>query len=277
MQNPKLHNGATLSLPREEAIAACREAVTRAFGDVDNIIDGWRIAVEAAVSASSGRMDVATVDELVERLVRDEFGDGSLIVGAGFVAAPGFLHDARWHLAWWLSDANTFGIGSSQPAVRRLIAIEDPSSDGFRDYTTLEWWRIPLESGERHVTGPYVDYLCTDDYTLTVTLPVTHGEETIGLVGVDIYVVDLETILMRPLRAIGSTATLVNRSGRVVASTDPLLAAGALLRSAGLAEWLRATPESASTPDTAGEVSTLADGRRLFHCPGTALALLVDE
>lgn len=277
MQNPKLRTGATLDLNRDDAVAACRAAVTRAFGNVDTIIDGWRIAVESAVAASAGRMDVATIDGLVERLVRDEFGDASLIVGAGFVAAPGFLQDARWHLAWWLSDANTFGVGNSQPTVRRLIAIEDPSSDGFRDYTTLEWWRIPLESGERHITGPYVDYLCTDDYTLTVTLPVRFGGETIGLVGVDLYVVDLETILMRPLRAIGSTATLVNRSGRVVASTDPLLAAGALLRSAGLAEWLRATPEFAAAPEHADAVSVLADGHRLFHCAGTALALLVGE
>ncbi|TFD48627.1 hypothetical protein E3T46_14390 [Cryobacterium sp. Hh11] len=39
-------------------------------------------------------------------------------------------------------------------------------------------------AGRRHVTGPYVDYLCTDEYTLTLTLPVYRGgTELIAVVG----------------------------------------------------------------------------------------------
>ena len=57
--------------------------------------------------------------------------------------------------------------------VRRLAAVSDPANEQFRDYTTLEWWRVPARTGTRHLTGPYVDYVCTDDYTVTITTPVT--------------------------------------------------------------------------------------------------------
>ncbi len=37
----------------------------------------------------------------------------------------------------------------------------------------------PERTGTRHLTGPYVDYLCTDDYTVTVTTPVTLDGEMV--------------------------------------------------------------------------------------------------
>jgi hypothetical protein len=153
----------------------------------------------------------------------------ALIIGAGFVATPGFLADAGWHLAWWLGHSNTFGVGSADPSIRRLEAEEDPSSDNFRDYTTLEWWRVPASTGAPHITGPYVDYLCTDDYTLTLTMPARYGGAMIGVVGADLYVNDIERTLLPHVRAIGA-ATVVNSSGRVVVSTDPHRPTGSLLR-----------------------------------------------
>ena len=40
-------------------------------------------------------------------------------------------------------------------------------------------------TGTRHLTGPYVDYVCTDDYTITVTTPVRVDGEMVGVVGTD--------------------------------------------------------------------------------------------
>ena len=38
--------------------------------------------------------------------------------------------------------------GWAGPAgIRRLATIDDPSNDQFRDYTTLEWWRVPGAHG----------------------------------------------------------------------------------------------------------------------------------
>ena len=143
------------------------------------MIDGWRDVLERELSGSlagaltgAGAPSAETLDPVVAALVSPELErDGSLITGAGFVASPGYLADAPWHLAWWLSGSNTFGAGPD-PKLRRLEAVSDPDSEQFRDYTTLEWWRVPARTGTRHLTGPYVDYLCTDDYTVTITTPV---------------------------------------------------------------------------------------------------------
>lgn len=199
------------------------------FENVFALIDGWRTAIERHVK---GDVDVTGIDALVEELVVPDLSrDGALIIGAGFVAQPGFIPDAPWHLAWWLGHANTFGwTGPAVPELRRLIAIEDEQSESFRDYTTLEWWRVPATTHERHITGPYVDYLCTDDYTLTSTTPAFRDGEMIGVVGADLYVNDIERALLPAVRGAGRRAALVNASGRVVVASDSSRATGSLIR-----------------------------------------------
>ena len=214
------------------AVRGCVEAVDRTFGRVFERINSWRTLIEAYVDHQDGAPSVEGLDSVVESITVPELSvDGALMIGAGFVAAPGFLVDAPWHLAWWLGHANTFGIGSADPTIRRLLADEDPTSESFRDYTTLEWWRVPTTTGERHITGPYVDYLCTDDYTLTLTAPVHNGTRVIGVVGADLYVNDVERALLPHVRGLAA-ATIVNASGRVVVSTDAHRPTGSLLRTA---------------------------------------------
>lgn len=212
-----------------QALAAA--SIGEIFDSVFRRIDEWRAAVDAAVVAANGAVDAAAIDKLTEQLVVPHLsGDGALIIGAGFVAAPGFLADAHWHLAWWLGRKNTFGMGLAEPTLRRLQAEEDPTSDRFRDYTALEWWRMPHTTASRHITGPYVDYLCTDEYTLTLTIPVVVEGAMIGVVGADLYVRDVERRLLPAIRAIGGSATLVNASRRIVVSTDPHRPTGTILR-----------------------------------------------
>lgn len=217
----------------------CVESVGATFGTVFEQIEAWRESLEELVASSDGAVTAAAVDELTETLVVPGLSrDNALIIGAGFVSSPGFLVDAEWHLAWWLGHSNTFGTGSADPSLRRLEAEEDPSSESFRDYTTLEWWRVPASSGARHITGPYVDYLCTDDYTLTLTMPAVHAGTMIGVVGADLYVNDVERTLLPPVRGIGRPATLINASRRVVVSTDPHRPTGAILRADAAGETI---------------------------------------
>lgn len=242
------------------------------------MVDGWRRVLEAELSgpfagALTGSQAPAagTLDAVAEALVGAELErDGALITGAGFVAAPGFLADAQWHLAWWLSSANTFG-SHAAPSLRRLDAVSDPDSDQFRDYTTLEWWRVPERSGRRHLTGPYVDYLCTDDYTVTITTPVMAGDEMVGVVGADAYVARLERELLPVLREWDGACTLVNASGRILASTDSRRATGALLRLDGLSDAL--APLHAEHP---GHAAVLAGGELVLPCGDTTLALVAE-
>jgi hypothetical protein len=214
----------------DAAVRGCVDAIDRTFGGVFELIDSWRTLIEAYVDQQDGSPAVDDLDRVVESITVPALSvDGALVIGAGFVAVPGFLADAEWHLAWWLGHANTFGLGSADPTIRRLVAEENPASDSFRDYTTLEWWRVPTTTGARHITGPYVDYLCTDDYTLTLTVPAYNGARLIGVVGADLYVNDVERALLAHLRGL-EPATIVNASGRVVASTDPHRPTGSLLR-----------------------------------------------
>ncbi|MGX5695792.1 hypothetical protein ACWKWP_06310 [Agromyces soli] len=258
------------------------------------MIDGWRDAVEARL-AQAGAISAATLDPVIARLVSPELErDGGLITGAGFVSAPGFLPDAPWHLAWWLSGSNTFR-PAPDGGLRRLETVDDPEAEQFRDYTTLEWWRVPARTGGRHLTGPYVDYLCTDDYTVTITTPVravdpgTGEERMVGLVGTDLYVARLEQVLLPVLRDSSRAATLVNASGRIVASTDSRRATGALLRIDGLADALAplrereagdrarsdASGEASARGDAAG-ASALPGGGRVVPCGDTSLALVTE-
>ena len=253
-------------------IAECVVAVSTLFGAVFERIESWRDEVADFAAAHSGAVTRAGIDRLVEQsVVKDLASDELSIIGAGYVAEPGFIQDAPWHLAWWLGDLNTFGMGLDAPRIRRLDAIEDPASESFRDYTRLEWWRVPTHTGLPHITGPYVDYLCTDEYTLTLTAPVFDRDRMIGVAGADLYVEDVERSLLPTMRAVGSGITLINASGRVVLSTDPHLATGTLLRAEGLVDTLH------RLDGVAGEQVSLPDGRSIVGCPNCGLALVVED
>ncbi|MEY5016989.1 MAG: hypothetical protein RL431_38 [Actinomycetota bacterium] len=243
------------------------ESVIAPIADVGARISEWRAQIEQRFEASP-TMTVAEVDELIERLVVPGLSGHSIEIGGGFVCAPGLLSDREYRLAWWLGRENTFGLNGAEPRVRMLESIEDPAAENFRDYTTLEWWRMPIQSGRHHVTGPYVDYMCTDDYTVTITEPVTVGGRVIGVVGADIYVRDLEDTLLAELSQYSPGSTLVNTAGRIVVSADSRHATGALLQVTGLKDALKELSD--------GEARTLPGGHRVEHISGWNFALISD-
>ena len=258
-----------MKTPLPTTIDECAAGISTLIDAVFTHIEGWRVQLQAYAATHADSVSRAGIDAFVEDMVRTEFDDDRLpVIGAGFVAAPGFIPDAEWHLAWWLGELNTFGLEARSPHIRRLDAVEDPASDEFRDYTALEWWRVPLSTGRRHLTGPYVDYLCTDAYTVTLTVPVHDGDRTIGVVGADLYVDEIERRQLPRLRALGRPATLVNSSGRVIASTDSSRAPGSLLRLEGLADALRALP---------AETLVSIPGHRVAACGDTSIALVVAD
>jgi hypothetical protein len=259
-----------------DTAAGIAERVAATIDPVFAVIDDWRAQVERRL-ADDPEPRAAAFDPVVAELVAGELErPGTLITGAGFVAAPGFLDDAPWHLAWWLSGASPFRIEQTGGGLRRLDAVSDPDAEAFRDYTTLEWWRVPARTGRRHLTGPYVDYLCTDDYTVTITTPVTVGGEMAGLVGADVYVARLEQALLPVLREADRTCTIVNASGRIVASTDTHRATGALLRLDGLAETLAPLREAEAEGGAMTDAAPLPGGADVVPCGDTSLALVVE-
>jgi hypothetical protein len=236
--------------------------IAATFDGIFATIDDWRDLVEEHLD-SGAPLTAEALDPLVESFAVPALGGDPLITGAGFVAAPGVLQDASWHLAWWL--------GGSGAAVRRLATIDDPAHEQFRDYTALEWWRVPARTGGRHLTGPYVDYVCTDDYTVTITTPVRLDGQMIGVVGTDALVDRLERELLPILRSGGGLETIVNASGRVVTSTDARREPGSILRLDGIAEALAAVRAGAAS------AQSLAHGATALACGDTSLVLVTGE
>ena len=249
--------GATSTLSAVEVADRVADRIDALFATVDDWRDGLQAYLEMDAAPTA-----ATLDPVVEASAVPALAADGLITGSGFVAAPGLLSDAQWHLAWWLG---------GMAGIRRLATIDDPSNEQFRDYTTLEWWRFPARTGARHLTGPYVDYVCTDDYTVTITTPVVVGAQLLGVVGMDVLVDRLERELLPLLRASGLPIAIVNASGRIVTATDSRREPGSMLRLDGLAEALAPLRE-AEPPRVQ---TTLPGGAEVLACGDTSLALVV--
>lgn len=193
-------------------LAAVAEEVTALFEGVFTQVEGMRQALLEHFAA--GRPDAERVGSVVHPLASALLDEG-LVLGCGYVAARDALADRSLYLAWWQ--------GESQ----QLLGQADAPAGDPLDYTRREWFRVPETTGVRHVTGPYVDYVCTDEYVVTSTIPVVSDGQMVGIVGADILVETLEERLLDSLRVAG--ATLIAESGRVIASADAHLAAGTLL------------------------------------------------
>lgn len=232
------------------------EALVRRLDDIGSAVFSDLEEMQAAVLPAFGgdrppRSRDLAIEDRVTGLLRRA---GERLVGAGFVAAPGVLRDVQHWLEWW-----TAAGPPTRRRTHRLVVQSDPAADDFRDYTTLPWFRVPQRTGERHVTGPYVDYLCTDEYTLTFTAPVEHTGRFVGVVGADVEVRWVEDRLSHELLATGLPTSVVSSSGRVLTSTVGSLTTGDLVREVP-AWW-----------DGAEEIT----GGRLLRCASLPLGLLV--
>ena len=230
-------------------------AVGDVFAGVFDQLAAWRTPVERTIGASPETRP-AEIDHVVASLVLPRLTEPEpLLVGAGLIADGEIVRGRDVHFAWWLGplDANPVLGSTTEPT--RLDLTTRGYTEYLRDFRALEWYRIPATTRHAHVTGPYVDHLCTCDYILTLTMPVhaadaaTNDEpRMVGVIGADVAVRRLERELLAVFLEVDVPLALVNDEGRVVLSTEPTLQVGQL------------TPA-----DAAGE-----------PCPGTPLRVLVD-
>lgn len=192
----------------------------------------------------------------IESAVAGMLGDREQLVhGGGYVAAPGVLADAPWWLEWFAWDAGS---------VQRLVAETDPAGAHFFDYTLMPWYAGPRDrdAPDGVVTGPYVDYLCTDDYTLTFTRAVRRPDGGFaGVAGVDVRVSAVEQHVLPTLRSSGRVLALVNDLGRVVVSTSSGLLSGDLVGAVDVPA-LREAGDPRLTPVAGSELALLDLGPR---------------
>ncbi|MEU9207057.1 cache domain-containing protein [Streptomyces sp. NPDC048415] len=245
---------ATLDATPEAAVAAqvrCTletvfEAVAETRADTAALLT--RVAAQGRRPAS---VDLAALRPgLHLRLARQE-----LVSGVGFVAAPGLLGDVPAWLEWWQT--------SSEGEVRPLLLDLDPLRSAYSDYTHWDWFALPRDTGQRAVAGPYVDYLCSDEYSLTLSAPVHLEGRFVGVAAADVYLRHFEAAVVPLLQLLPGAAHLVNARGRVAASADPAHLAGSLTKGPDFGAALaRARPAR-------------LDGMRLVPCDGVPLVLVV--
>jgi GntR family transcriptional repressor for pyruvate dehydrogenase complex len=170
-----------------------------------------------------------------------------LAAGAGVITAPDVLADAPLWLEWWW----TSPAGSPE----QLRVNLDPAAPDFYDYTAAAWYANALRSGGPQATGPYVDYFCTGEYTITLSVPVRADGRFLGVAAADILVPSLEGQVMPGLLASAHPVALTSPDGRVIAATARDWApglrwpSGGTVRPSPLGDWkLAAAPQPPAGP-----------------------------
>jgi hypothetical protein len=235
-----------------DAVSETRTEVARLLADV--AAEGGRPTTEDLAALRPG---------LQERLARLD-----LMSGAGFVAAPELLADADAWLEWWQR-----GPGGG---IRPLLLDLDPEHSAYSDYTHWEWYALARDTGRRAVAGPYVDYLCSDEYSLTLSVPVEVGGRFTGVAAADVYLPDFEAAVMPVLQRLPGPACLVNSRGRVAVSTYARHLAGSLLKGPDFASAIAAGArgDERDDPDASAGEPSEHDGMSLWPCGGIPLILV---
>lgn len=203
----------------------CAQAVSTLFDGVFHDLESWR----DVIALLGPKTRPAELEELVETLVIPSLTlSNPLLLGAGFIAAPEFVRGRSVHFCWWLGPLESNPLLGMTSVPTRLDLQARMYTEYLPDVRQLEWYSIPEATQQRHVTGPYVDHLCTCDYLFTVTIPVRVAGQMIGVVGADVSVRRLETSVLPLLLAANQPLALVNALCRVVISTEPTVQVGQL-------------------------------------------------
>jgi hypothetical protein len=211
-------------------------AIGRVVGSVTEV-GAAMTALAAAARAGRNplrRADLAALRPLVAQVLTRHRG---FAAGAGVVLAPDALTDAPRCIDWWWADRGT-GPG-------HLEVDLDPGSAEFYDYTTTEWYSEPARTGQPCIAGPYVDYICTHEYTFTVSVPVMDEGRFVGVAGADILAGEVERMLLPKLSLLGRPgrpAVLVSGNGRVIASSTARILPGTVLRPPAASRMTAADP-----------------------------------
>jgi hypothetical protein len=179
------------------------------------------LGLTAEARAAGRRLCTTDLEALQPAVAEVLRGHRGFAAGAGVVLAPGMLTDAPRCLEWW------WVAPSGQPT--KLHVDLDPRSPEFYDYTSLPWYRGPERTGQPAITGPYVDYICTRQYTFTVSVPLLAGGQFAGVAGADVLAEEVERLALPVLASLPRPVALVSGTGRVIASNTTRAVPGSVL------------------------------------------------
>ncbi|WP_392871021.1 cache domain-containing protein [Streptomyces sp. LN499] len=236
-----------------DAAARVRDALEGVFDAVGRTATDTEAVLASAVA--DGRPPVSADLAALRPGLHGRLARYDLVSGIGFVAAPGLLDDVPAWLEWWQTTVDG--------AVHPLLLDLDPEHSAYSDYTHWDWFTLPRDTGQRAVAGPYVDYLCSDEYSLTLSSPVTIGGRFVGVAAADVYLRRFEAVVMPLLQRLPGPARLVNARGRVAASTDPHHLVGSLTKGPDFSAVLAGSADGAEH-----------GGLQLRPCQGVPLILM---
>ena len=201
-------------------LAGITGRVGQVLASVTEVRDATLGLAAAALAAGRqlGPADLEPLRPLVAEVLAAHQG---FAAGAGVVLAPGVVAGAARCLEWWWV--------TPAGEVSKLAVDLDPQSAEFYDYTSTAWYREPQQTGSWSVTGPYVDYICTRQYTFTVSVPLRLGGGFAGVAGADILAEEVERLALPALARLPGAAALVSGSGRVIASNTTRALPGTVL------------------------------------------------
>ena len=192
--------------------------LARSLTVVSDRVQRWVTSLGHSLAAHPGTLTAAAIDRIVKPGVDEMLADPeSAVAGAGFIATENLVSGSTTFMAWWQG-----------PDCERVDALANLSASSEGRYLDEDWFRLPISSGRLHVTGPYVDLLCTDEFALTYTAPVSvhPSADPVGVAGIDVTVATLERRLLRMLSAVAPTAALVNSEDRIIVTASPLTTPG---------------------------------------------------
>lgn len=204
-----LDDSLATTAPEHASMVEAITAVDSFFDGVFESLEDWLPTLEehlrpwlderALTGARLVDMFEDEVNHLLDTTPRPLYGAGACLID-DLVASGN-------PLSWWqgpergLLPASTFGPGQA-----------------MIDLYRLEWFRVPQETHRRHIAGPFVDYLCSHEITITSSLPILIDDRFIGVACADVLVTNLEKEILPRLSRTGEVV-LVNADERVVLST----------------------------------------------------------
>lgn len=200
-----------------------REAFDEAVSEVSRVFASYFERLEelagevlevhrAAADAAGGLAEdaLAVVRQRAEGWLT---GSDDAALGYGYVAAPEAV-EARERCMLWFQRAPGAG-------VRRLVLNFDPDDIDVYDYLDMEWFTQARDRRTPVMFGPYVDYSGSDQFVLTLSVPILHEDRFLGVAGCDVLAAGLEPVVLPPLRQVPVQTVVVDAERRVVFSNTP--------------------------------------------------------
>lgn len=180
------------------------------------------LASDAIEQASFNKHNENKIRKRIYPIIELALNNNEYCSGAGFASYLSSYHHKQpyWLLEWW------FKGNASQP--NEALELNQTTQQRL-DFSTFYWFKQSLSLQRPYLYGPYVDYICTANYTLTAASPVVVAGENIGVAAMDVLVGTLETELLTILCQSDKGWIITNSERRIIVSNLATYRVGMLL------------------------------------------------